>query len=257
MLTLYQAEWCPYCHRVRQVLTELELTYTCVNVPLARAERTQVRRAVRPGGRAGAQGRPQGRSSAPARSSPICRPPTPPRRRRRLTPRWAATASCSSSTRGPRRRSRCSARCSPPPTSASSRETRGYELGADRLPEGYVLRAGRRRLGDGAGGRDRPHGAGRRHFSIAVFAVDGGSAIAVTRPFAEAWLYGDPALSKLTMALTAARLRGAREAVTNARRRGGRAEGSPAPAASAGRLLPLEERGRHEGRWPGRCRRRS
>ncbi|MGZ4198837.1 MAG: glutathione S-transferase N-terminal domain-containing protein, partial [Thermoleophilia bacterium] len=43
MLTLYQAEWCPYCHRVRQVLTELELTYTCVNVPLARAERTQVR----------------------------------------------------------------------------------------------------------------------------------------------------------------------------------------------------------------------
>ena len=22
MLTLYQAEWCPFCHRVRQVLTE-------------------------------------------------------------------------------------------------------------------------------------------------------------------------------------------------------------------------------------------
>ena len=43
MLTLYQAEWCPYCHRVRQVLTELELTYTNVNVPLARADRTQVR----------------------------------------------------------------------------------------------------------------------------------------------------------------------------------------------------------------------
>ncbi len=39
-------------------------------------------------------------------------------------------------------------------------------------------------------------------FSLAVFAVDGGSAIAVTRPFAEAWLYGDPALSKLTTAVT-------------------------------------------------------
>ena len=43
MLTLYQAEWCPYCHRVRQVLTELGLTYTCVNVPVQRADRTQVR----------------------------------------------------------------------------------------------------------------------------------------------------------------------------------------------------------------------
>ena len=39
-------------------------------------------------------------------------------------------------------------------------------------------------------------------FPIAVFAVDGGSAIAVTRPFAEAWLYGDPASSRLTMAVT-------------------------------------------------------
>ena len=39
-------------------------------------------------------------------------------------------------------------------------------------------------------------------FPMAVFAVDGGSAIAVTRPFAEAWLYGDPALSTLTMAVT-------------------------------------------------------
>ena len=33
MLTLYQAEWCPACHRVRQVMTELGLTYTTVNVP--------------------------------------------------------------------------------------------------------------------------------------------------------------------------------------------------------------------------------
>ena len=32
MLTLYQVEWCPYCHRVRQVMTELGLTYITVNV---------------------------------------------------------------------------------------------------------------------------------------------------------------------------------------------------------------------------------
>ena len=42
MLTLYQAEWCPACHRVRQVMTELGLTYTIVNVPAERDERAEV-----------------------------------------------------------------------------------------------------------------------------------------------------------------------------------------------------------------------
>ena len=32
MITLYQLEWCPYCHRVRQALTELGLNYLAVNV---------------------------------------------------------------------------------------------------------------------------------------------------------------------------------------------------------------------------------
>ena len=32
MLKLYQAEWCPQCHRVRQVLTELGLSFVSVNV---------------------------------------------------------------------------------------------------------------------------------------------------------------------------------------------------------------------------------
>ena len=38
MLTLYQSEWCPACHRVRQVLTELGLTYIAVNVAADRDE---------------------------------------------------------------------------------------------------------------------------------------------------------------------------------------------------------------------------
>lgn len=42
MLTLYQVEWCPYCHRVRQVLTELGLTYLSVAVPARREERGEV-----------------------------------------------------------------------------------------------------------------------------------------------------------------------------------------------------------------------
>ena len=32
MITFYQLEWCPSCHTIRQLLTELGLTYTAVNV---------------------------------------------------------------------------------------------------------------------------------------------------------------------------------------------------------------------------------
>ncbi len=42
MLTLYQVEWCPHCHRVRQVLTELGLTFVAVNVPARQEERADV-----------------------------------------------------------------------------------------------------------------------------------------------------------------------------------------------------------------------
>ena len=42
VLTLYQLEWCPSCHTVRQLLTELGLTYLTVNVPLKAEERAQV-----------------------------------------------------------------------------------------------------------------------------------------------------------------------------------------------------------------------
>ena len=42
MITLYQVEWCPYCHRVREALTELELDYETVNVPASRPARTEV-----------------------------------------------------------------------------------------------------------------------------------------------------------------------------------------------------------------------
>ncbi len=41
-IVLYQAEWCPYCARVRQALTDLLLDYKIVNVPEAHSERTKV-----------------------------------------------------------------------------------------------------------------------------------------------------------------------------------------------------------------------
>ncbi|HEY9086324.1 MAG TPA: glutathione S-transferase N-terminal domain-containing protein [Candidatus Tyrphobacter sp.] len=42
-ITLYQAEWCPHCARVRAVLTDLLLDYKAVNVPRAHSERTALR----------------------------------------------------------------------------------------------------------------------------------------------------------------------------------------------------------------------
>jgi glutaredoxin 3 len=42
VLELYQAEWCPYSHRVRQRLTELGLDFVARQVPAERAERTEL-----------------------------------------------------------------------------------------------------------------------------------------------------------------------------------------------------------------------
>jgi glutathione S-transferase len=38
-IVLYQAEWCSYCARVREVLTDLLLDYKIVNVPPEHAQR--------------------------------------------------------------------------------------------------------------------------------------------------------------------------------------------------------------------------
>ncbi len=42
VLTLYQAEWCPYSSRVRQRLTELGLTWLAVSVPADPADRHEL-----------------------------------------------------------------------------------------------------------------------------------------------------------------------------------------------------------------------
>jgi glutaredoxin len=42
MITLYQAEWCPYCHRVRQTLSELGLSYMAAAVPAEKQQRTEL-----------------------------------------------------------------------------------------------------------------------------------------------------------------------------------------------------------------------
>jgi glutaredoxin 3 len=41
-IVLYQAEWCPYCARVRAKLTDMLLDYKVVNVPHGHGERTNL-----------------------------------------------------------------------------------------------------------------------------------------------------------------------------------------------------------------------
>jgi glutathione S-transferase len=46
MIELYQAEWCPHSHRVRQRLTELGLDFVARQVLVEPAERTELERAT-------------------------------------------------------------------------------------------------------------------------------------------------------------------------------------------------------------------
>jgi glutaredoxin 3 len=46
MMELYQAEWCPHSHRVRQRLTELGLDFVARQVSVQPAERTTLERAT-------------------------------------------------------------------------------------------------------------------------------------------------------------------------------------------------------------------
>ena len=46
VLELWQAEWCPYSHRVRLRLTELEVDWVARTIPLAREERVSMEAAT-------------------------------------------------------------------------------------------------------------------------------------------------------------------------------------------------------------------
>ena len=42
-IVLYQAEWCPYCARVRSAMTDMLLDYKVVNVPRDHSQRTMLK----------------------------------------------------------------------------------------------------------------------------------------------------------------------------------------------------------------------
>jgi glutathione S-transferase len=201
MLTLYQAEWCPYCHRVRQVMTELGLTYTNVNVEVSREDRTGV---IELSGQALIPVL-QDEDTVIAGSDEIIA---------YLRQRFPGPAD--SAAHAEIGRYRVVLESDEPPEELLERlrdvfaeheirilsEVRDEELGTHAMPEGYVLlQAGMPHASEQAVQVD-PTVPAAVTFPLAVFAANGGSALAVTRPFAEAWVYGEPELSKLTMAVT-------------------------------------------------------
>jgi glutaredoxin len=201
MLTLYQAEWCPYCHRVRQVLTELELTYSCVNVPLARADRTQLRELS---GQEAVPVLKDGRKVIVGSSEIIAHlqatyPPPPDAAAHAEVGRYRVVLELDE---GPAETLELLREVFAGNDIRILSETSGHELGTHRLPDGYVLLQVAAVWAVERAVAIDPTVPAAATFAVAVFAVDGGSAIAVTRPFAEAWLYGDPDLSTTTMALT-------------------------------------------------------
>ncbi len=46
MLELYQAEWCPHSHKVRELFTELAIDFVARQVPADPADRDEMRQAV-------------------------------------------------------------------------------------------------------------------------------------------------------------------------------------------------------------------
>jgi glutaredoxin len=195
MLTLYQVEWCPYCHIVRQAMTELGLTYITVNVPARREERAELVAltdqaavpALRDGDRlvAGAGDIVEYlRTTYPA-------------------PEDAADHAASG-------RYRSAATSSLTPRAALARlkellEANGLAViaeitGADiagRLPEEYRLVLVGVPAGAAKAFEIDPGMPAAIALPLAVYPVEEGSAIGAPDPVGQVWLYGDAALNKL------------------------------------------------------------
>lgn len=195
MLTLYQVEWCPYCHMVRQTMTELGLTYMTVNVPARREERAELIALT-------------GQDSVPVledgdrvvlgsgdivthlRSSF----PAPEDAADHATNgafRIAATTSLTvrsavAHLRQVLERNDLVVYAELPGASISSRLPAGYTL----LMVGAPTTAAKAFAAD-------PGAPAAMALPVAVYAVEGGSAVAAADPVGQLWLYGSDALNML------------------------------------------------------------
>jgi len=199
-MTLYQAEWCPYCHRVRQVLSELGLRYTNVNVPVAQGERDEVREV-------------SGQEVVPVlvdgdkvviESEDIVG---------YLRETYPAAADADRHLDLGQFRVMLEVAAPPAVVLDALRaaltaneflilsESRGPDLGVPALSDQYVLlHAALPGAVVEALGTD-PTVPAALSFRLALFPADGGTAIVATRPSAEVWVYAKPKLSQLGVAV--------------------------------------------------------
>jgi glutathione S-transferase len=200
MITLYQVEWCPYCHRVRQTLTELGLTYTAVNVPFDRSGRHEL---VEVSGQEGVPVLVDGekvlttsadivdhlRATYPAAADAeqhaamggfrwvLVLDTTPAKALAKLKRRLAVEGF------------------------TFVREARGPEI-SPHLPADYVLLHVAVPVAAAKAAALDATVASAMATPIAVYPVESGTAIAVVQPLAGVWLFGDPEPLKLSDALT-------------------------------------------------------
>ncbi len=195
MLTLRQVEWCPYCHMVRQVMTELGLTYVTVNVPARREERAEllaltgqaVVPALQDGDRVvvgSARVIAHLRASYPA-------PADAPDHLVAGRYRSAATSPLGHAAARSRLRELLAGH-----GLAVFAEVDGASI-AGGLPVDYtLLMVGVPAAATKAFAID-PAMPAAVALPVAVYAVDGGCALAAPDPVGQVWLYGDTALNKL------------------------------------------------------------
>lgn len=210
MLTLYQVEWCPACHRVRQVMTELGLSYETVNVEADHDERETLV-AV------------SGQERVPvlvddgaviADSAAIIE------HLHAAYPARHDTAEHVS-----RGRFRIVLRLDVPPEAALVRlrevltaaeippvaEIPGDAIAPGRLPEGYTLVHATAPGAAAAIAQADMTIAAAMTIPIAVYPTASGSEIAVTKPLAAVWLHGVPAANRAAHALTDRVMKAVRE----------------------------------------------
>jgi len=199
MITLYQSEWCPYCHRVRQTLSELGLTYTAVNVAFDRSERHEL---VEVSGQDGVPVLVDGdtvltTSAAIVDHLRAAYPAAADAEQHDAMGsfRWVLVLDTTPAKALAKLKKRLKAE-----GFTFVREVRGPEISTP-LPADYVLLHVAVPAAAAKAAAIDATVASAMATPIAVYPVESGTAVAVVQPLAGFWLFGDPELLKLSAAL--------------------------------------------------------
>lgn len=195
MLTLHQVEWCPACHRVRQVMTELGLTYTAVNVPARREERAELLALT---DQAAVPVLQDGDRLVVGSDHIIeyLRDGYPAPQDAADHVRMSAYRSATLSSLSPRAALARLKELLDEQGLAVIAEVDGAAIG-DTLPPDYTLLVVAAPVAAGKAVAIDPRAPSAVALPVAVFAAEGGSGLAAADPVGMVWLYGEPALTQL------------------------------------------------------------